>query len=115
MSSEIATAPDKVAKGRIKRHRPQLKMIMVCVDLLASIAQRKGATPGQIALAWPLAQSLGSSRSPARASCTGWKRTSAPLTSISRPTNSPRSRTPPPKIQIQGGHYNEAQERMTNL
>ena len=26
------------------------------VDLLANIAQRKGATPGQIALAWLLAQ-----------------------------------------------------------
>src|SRR5688500_16336099 len=46
MSSEIATAPDKVAKGRTKRHRPQLKIIMVCVDLLASIAHPQGRHSG---------------------------------------------------------------------
>src|SRR5512132_3805785 len=44
---------------------------------------------------WP--RSLGSSRSPARASCTGWRRTSPPPTSSYRPTNAPRSRTPRPR------------------
>jgi aryl-alcohol dehydrogenase-like predicted oxidoreductase len=46
---------------------------------------------------WP--RSPGSSRSPARASCTGWRRTSAPPTSSCLPTNSPRSRTPRPRFR----------------
>ena len=62
---------------------------------------------------WP--RSPGSSRSPAPASCTGWRRTSAPPTSSCRPTNSPRSSDAASKIQVQGGRYNEAAEQMTNL
>jgi aryl-alcohol dehydrogenase-like predicted oxidoreductase len=67
------------------------------VDLLASIAQPKGATPARSPWpgCWP--RSPGSSRSPARASCTDWRRTSPPPTSSCQPRNSPRSRTPRPR------------------
>ena len=44
-------------RSTIPRFEPEaLKQNRAVVDLLASIAQRKGATPGQIALAWLLAQ-----------------------------------------------------------
>ena len=62
---------------------------------------------------WP--RSPGSCRSPAPASCTDSRRTSAPPTSSCRPTNSPRSRTPRPRSRCEGGRYSEAAERMTNL
>jgi aryl-alcohol dehydrogenase-like predicted oxidoreductase len=42
-------------------------------------------------------RSRGSSRSPARANYTGWRRTWAPPTSNCRPTNSPRLRAPLPR------------------
>lgn len=45
------------------------------VDLLKTIADEKGGTPAQIALAWLLAQKPGSFRSPVPPSCTGSKRT----------------------------------------
>ena len=44
-------------RGRIPRFEPEaLKSNLALVDLLRRIAQRKGATPGQVALAWLLAQ-----------------------------------------------------------
>jgi aryl-alcohol dehydrogenase-like predicted oxidoreductase len=46
------------------------------VDLLQVIASRKGATPGQIALAWLLAQHRGSCRSPAPGAWNDWRKTS---------------------------------------
>ena len=58
---------------------------------LSRKSPRHGATPAQIALAWLLAQGPGSSPSPARASCTAWRRTSAPPTSSARRRRSPRS------------------------
>ena len=85
-------------RSTIPRFTPEaLQHNQAMVDLLASIAQRKGATPAR--LPWPgySRRSPGSSRSPARASCTGWRRTWAPPTSSCRPTNSSRSRTPRPR------------------
>jgi len=51
------------------------------VDLLGAIAERKKATPAQIA--WPGCSrgNRGSFRFPARRSCPGWRKTSAPRTS----------------------------------
>ena len=44
-------------RSTIPRFAPEaLKANLALVDLLSSIAQRKNATPGQIALAWLLAQ-----------------------------------------------------------
>jgi aryl-alcohol dehydrogenase-like predicted oxidoreductase len=45
------------SRATIPRFEPEaLKQNRAVVDLLASIAQRKGATLGQVALAWLLAQ-----------------------------------------------------------
>jgi aryl-alcohol dehydrogenase-like predicted oxidoreductase len=98
------------------QHRvdPQVPIEAV-VDLLASVAQRKGATPGQIALAWLLAQK------PWMVPIPGTRRlhrlkenigaadvelSTDELTEIEDAAS---------RIQVQGGRYNEAAERMTNL
>jgi aryl-alcohol dehydrogenase-like predicted oxidoreductase len=47
-----------------------MKHNQALVDLLTSIAHRMGATPGQIALAWLLAQKPWIVPIPARANCT---------------------------------------------
>jgi aryl-alcohol dehydrogenase-like predicted oxidoreductase len=47
------------------------------VDLLGKIAQRKKATPAQIALAWLLAQKPWIVPIQAQPSCIAWKKTSS--------------------------------------
>ena len=85
------------------------------VDLLAGIAQRKGATPGQIALAWLLARKpwivpfLGTRklhRLEENIGAAAVELTAAELAEIEEAAS---------KIQVAGGRYNEAAERMTNL
>lgn len=85
------------------------------VELLAGIAGRKGATPGQIALAWLLA------RKPWIVPIPGTRKlhrleenigaadvemSADDLTELEDAAS---------RIQVQGGRYNEAAERMTNL
>jgi len=85
------------------------------VDLLASIAQRKGATPAQIALAWLLAQKpwivpIPGTRKLHRLeeniAAADVELSADELTEIEHAAS---------KIQVQGGRYNEAAEQMTNL
>ena len=69
-------------RSTIPRFTPEARQHnQAVVDLLASIAERKGATPARSP--WPgcWRRSRGSSPSPAPASCTGSRRTSAPPTS----------------------------------
>jgi aryl-alcohol dehydrogenase-like predicted oxidoreductase len=69
-----STAPTSATSFPASRRRPvgRSKPWLICS---AKIAARKQATPAQIALAWLLAQSGGSCRSPAPRSCIAWKRT----------------------------------------
>jgi len=54
---EQTTFSDNDLRSRIPRFTPEARKInRALVDLLAAIAQRKNATPAQIALAWLLAQ-----------------------------------------------------------
>ena len=54
---ETTTFNSSDLRGRIPRFEPEaLKANLALVDLLGRIAKRKGATHGQIALAWLLAQ-----------------------------------------------------------
>jgi len=85
------------------------------VDLLASIAQRKGATPAQIALAWLLAQKpwivpIPGTRKLHRLEenlgAADVELSADELTEIEDAAS---------KIQVHGGRYNEAAESMTNL
>ena len=81
----------------------------------ASIAHRKGATPGQIALAWLLAQKpwivpIPGTRKLHRLeeniAAADVELSADELTEIEQAAA---------KIQVQGGRYNEAAEQMTNL
>ena len=97
------------------RRRTRSQHNQAVVDLLASIAQRKGATPGQIALAWLLAQKpwivpIPGTRKLHRLEenigAADVELSADELTEIEDAAS---------KIQVQGGRYSEAGERMTNL
>ena len=66
------------------------------LDHVTALARARDAAPGQIALAWLLAQHQQISPSPAPGAANGSKRTPAPPTSHCPPTTSPTS-TPPPR------------------
>jgi aryl-alcohol dehydrogenase-like predicted oxidoreductase len=103
-------------RSTIPRFAPDaLEHNQAVVDLLARIAQRKGATPGQIALAWLLA------RKPWIVPIPGTRKlhrleenigaadvelSADELTEIEDAAS---------KIQVQGGRYTDAAEKMTNL
>ena len=103
-------------RSTIPRFTPEARaQNQAVVDLLASIAQRNGATPAQIALAWLLAQKpwivpIPGTRKQHRleenlgAADVGLS--ADELTEIDDAAS---------KIQVQGGRYNEAGEAMTNL
>jgi aryl-alcohol dehydrogenase-like predicted oxidoreductase len=103
-------------RSTIPRFAPDaLEHNQAVVDLLARIAQRKGATPGQIALAWLLA------RKPWIVPIPGTRKlhrleenigaadvelSADELTEIEDAES---------KIRVQGGRYADAAEKMTNL
>ena len=103
-------------RSTIPRFTPEaLQHNQAVVDLLASIAQRKGATPGQIALAWLLAQKpwivpIPGTRKLHRLEenigAADVQLSADELTEIEDAAS---------KIQVHGGRYNEAAEQMTNL
>jgi aryl-alcohol dehydrogenase-like predicted oxidoreductase len=103
-------------RSTIPRFAPEaLQRNQAVVDLLASIAERKGATPGQIALAWLLAQKpwivpIPGTRKLHRLEenigSADVQLSADELTEIEAAAS---------KIQVEGGRYNEAAERMTNL
>ena len=103
-------------RSTIPRFAPDaLRHNQAVVDLLADIARRKGATPGQIALAWLLAQKpwivpIPGTRKLHRLEenigAAKVELSADELTEIEEAAS---------KIEVQGGRYNEASERMTNL
>ena len=103
-------------RSTIPRFTPEaLQHNQAMVDLLASIAQRKGTTPGQIALAWLLAQKpwivpIPGTRKPHRLEenigAADVELSADELAEIEGAAS---------KIEVHGGRYNEAAERMTNL
>ncbi len=108
--------PGNDIRSTIPRFAPDaLQHNQAVVDLLASIADRKGATPGQVALAWLLAQKpwivpIPGTRKLHRLEenigAAAVELTADDLTEIAEAAA---------KIQVEGGRYNEAAERMTNL
>jgi aryl-alcohol dehydrogenase-like predicted oxidoreductase len=108
--------PSNDIRSSIPRFTPEaLQHNQAVVDLLASIAQRKGATSGQIALAWLLAQKpwivpIPGTRKLHRLEenigAANVELSADELTEIEAAAS---------KIQVQGGRYSEAVEAMTNL
>ncbi len=103
-------------RSTIPRFAPDaLQQNAAVVELLANIAQRKGATPGQIALAWLLAQKpwivpIPGTRKLHRLE----ENIGAAVVELSAAELS-EIEDAASRIQVQGGRYNDAAERMTNL
>jgi aryl-alcohol dehydrogenase-like predicted oxidoreductase len=103
-------------RSTIPRFAPEaLQHNQALVDLLASIAGRKSATPGQIALAWLLAQkpwivpipgTRRRHRLEENIGAVDVELTADDLAEIEDAAS---------KIEVQGGRYDEAGERRTNL
>jgi aryl-alcohol dehydrogenase-like predicted oxidoreductase len=103
-------------RSTIPRFTPEaLQHNQAMVDLLASSAQRKGATPGQIALSWLLAQKPwivpipGTRKLHRLEENIGAAEVELSANEIAEIEDAAS------KIEVQGGRYHEAQERMTNL
>ncbi len=103
-------------RSKLPRFTPEaLKVNQAMVDLLGQIAQRKEATPAQIALAWLLAKKAWLAPIPGTTKLNRLEEnigaTSIELTSDDlREIESASS-----QIQVQGARYPEAIERMTGL
>jgi aryl-alcohol dehydrogenase-like predicted oxidoreductase len=108
--------PGNDIRSTIPRFAPDaLQHNQAVVDLLASIARRKGATPGQIALAWLLAQKpwivpIPGTRKPHRLEenigAADVQLTGDELGEIENAAA---------KIEVHGGRYSDEGERRTNL
>jgi aryl-alcohol dehydrogenase-like predicted oxidoreductase len=108
--------PGNDIRSTIPRFAPDaLQHNQAVVDLLTRIAERKDATPGQVALAWLLAQKPWSVPIPGtrklyrleeNVGAADVELTADDLTEIEEAAA---------KIQVEGGRYSETAERMTNL
>ena len=103
-------------RSTIPRFSPEaMQHNQAVVDLLASIAQRKGATPGQIALAWLLAQKPWIVPIPGTRKLHRLEENIGAADVELSGDELAEIKAAASKIQVQGGRYNEAAERMTNL
>jgi aryl-alcohol dehydrogenase-like predicted oxidoreductase len=103
-------------RSTIPRFTPEaLERNQAIVDLLASIARRKGATPGQIALAWLLAQKPWIVPIPGTRKLHRLEENIGAAEIELSPDDLREIEDAASKIEVQGGRYSEASERMTNL
>ena len=103
-------------RSTIPRFSPEaLQHNQALVDLIGSIAQRKGATPGQIALAWLLAQKPWIVPIPGTRKLHRLEENMG-AADVQLSTDDVREiEEAAARIEVQGGRYSEAAERMTNL
>ena len=103
-------------RSTIPRFSPEaLEHNQAVVDLLARIAQRKGATPAQIALAWLLAQKPWIVPIPGTRKLHRLDENLGAANIELGDDELGEINDAAAKIQVQGGRYNEAGEAMTNL
>jgi aryl-alcohol dehydrogenase-like predicted oxidoreductase len=103
-------------RSTIPRFTPEARQHnQAMVDLLASIAQRKGATPGQIALAWLLAQKPWIVPIPGTRKLHRLEENIGGADVELSADELAEIEGAASKIEVHGGRYNEAAERMTNL
>ena len=116
VSASTSFDPTNDIRSTIPRFTPEaLQHNQAVVDLLTSIAQRKGATPGQIALAWLLAQKPWIVPIPGTRKLR-WLEENLGAADVELSTDElTEIEQAASKIQVEGGRYNEAGERMTNL
>jgi len=103
-------------RATIPRFTPEARQHnQAVVDLLASIAERKGATPAQIALAWLLAQKPWIVPIPGTRKLHRLEENLGAADVELSPTELGELDQAAARIQVQGGRYSEASESMTNL
>ena len=120
LTGTITTATSFDASNDIRSTIPRfapnaLQHNQAIVDHLASIAHRKGATPGQIALAWLLAQKPWIVPIPGTRKLHRLEENIGAADVELSTDDLNEIQDAASTIQIQGGRYNEAAERMTNL
>ncbi len=103
-------------RSTIPRFSPEaLQHNQALVDLITSIAQRKGASPGQIALAWLLAQKPWIVPIPGTRKLHRLEENMG-AADVQLSTDDLREiEDAASKVQVQGGRYSDAAEQMTNL
>ena len=103
-------------RSTIPRFEPDaLQHNQPVVDLLTSVAQRKGATPAQIALAWLLAQKPWIVPIPGTRKLHRLEENLAAAHVELSVDELAEIEDAASKIDVQGGRYSDAAERMTNL
>jgi aryl-alcohol dehydrogenase-like predicted oxidoreductase len=116
VSASTSFDPTNDIRSTIPRFTPEaLRHNQAVVDLLASIAERKGATSGQIALAWLLAQKPWIVPIPGTRKLHRLEENLGAADVELSAEELAEIEDAASKIQVQGGRYNEAGERMTNL
>jgi aryl-alcohol dehydrogenase-like predicted oxidoreductase len=116
ITASTSLDPSNDIRSTIPRFTPEaLQHNQAVVDLLSSISQSKGATPGQIALAWLLAQKPWIVPIPGTRKLHRLEQNLGAADIELSATELAEIKDAASKIQIQGGRYAEAQERMTNL
>jgi aryl-alcohol dehydrogenase-like predicted oxidoreductase len=116
VSASTSFDPTNDIRSTIPRFTPEaLQHNQAVVDLLSSIAQRKGATPGQIALAWLLAQKSWIVPIPGTRKLHRLEENLGAADIELSADELSEIEDAASKIEVQGGRYNEAGERMTNL
>ena len=108
--------PGNDIRSIIPRFEPAaLQHNQAIVDLLVRVAQRKGATPGQIALAWLLAQKPWIVPIPGTRKLRRLEENIGAADVDLSADELTEIETAASNIQVQGGRYSDALERMTNL
>jgi aryl-alcohol dehydrogenase-like predicted oxidoreductase len=103
-------------RSKLPRFAPEaLKANQAMVDLLGQIAQRKKATPAQIALAWLLAKKPWMAPIPGTTKLNRLEENIRAASVELTPDDLREIESASSKIQVQGARYPEAIERMTGL
>jgi aryl-alcohol dehydrogenase-like predicted oxidoreductase len=106
--NDIRSTIPRFAPDALEHNRP-------VVDLLASVAKRKGATPAQVALAWLLAQKPWIVPIPGTRKLHRLEENIGAADVELSMDDLAEIEDAASKIDVQGGRYSEAAEKMTNL
>jgi aryl-alcohol dehydrogenase-like predicted oxidoreductase len=99
----------------MQKRKEALKANKALVDLLGSIAQRKKATPAQIALAWLLAQKPWIVPIPGTTKISRLEENIGAVSIQLTPENLREIDAAASKIKVEGDRYPERLEKMTGL
>jgi aryl-alcohol dehydrogenase-like predicted oxidoreductase len=103
-------------RSRIPRFTPENRQVnQALVDLLGKIAERKQATPGQVALAWLLAQKPWIAPIPGTTKLARFEENIGAVNVELTPDDLREIEDAAAKIVVQGARYPEELERMTGL